>query len=230
VWLTPGEGIEYGLREIAGASTHSAGILEAHRLRALRSEEAFMESWRWQRVLVATAVGGSLLTLAGSAIGAGGKGRAGKGPAAAKIVIKGAESFKPNAYIKIGFRFAPGTVPIHSGGTVTLTNTTADPHTLSLVTRSQLPRTFKQVESCDVCGAIAKSHGLNPEGPPTGPPPIPLVNVGAAGFDAPGDSVIIGPKGEGPGPVTFKVTARPGTILSFVCAIHPWMQGRFLVK
>ena len=44
-----------------------------------------------------------------------------------------------------------------------------------------------------------------------------------------GDSVVIGPKGRG-GPVTFKVTAHPGTVLSFICAFHPWMQGRFLVK
>ena len=79
------------------------------------------------------------------------------------------------------------------------------------------------------CGAIAKSHGVNPEGPPLGPPPNPLVNVGAAGFGTPGDSIVIGPKGHG-GQATFKVTARPGTTLSFICIIHPWMQGRFLVK
>jgi hypothetical protein len=40
---------------------------------------------------------------------------------------------------------------------------------------------------------------------------------------------VIGPKGHG-STVTFKVTARPGTILNFICAVHPWMQGRFLVK
>jgi hypothetical protein len=28
----------------------------------------------------------------------------------------------------------------------------------------------------------------------------------------------------------FKITARPGTTLHFVCAFHSWMQGRFLVK
>lgn len=30
--------------------------------------------------------------------------------------------------------------------------------------------------------------------------------------------------------MTFKVTASPGTTMSFMCATHPWMQGRFLVK
>jgi len=113
---------------------------------------------------------------------------------------------------------------------VTLTNTTEDGHTLSIVKPSQLPHSLKQIENCSVCGEIAKSHGVNPEGPPSqGPPPIPLVNVGLAGFNQPGDSVVIGPKGHG-GPATFKVTAAPGTTLNFICAIHPWMQGRFQVK
>ena len=183
-----------------------------------------MKSWNSRRVLVAAVLGAALLILAGSAFAAGGK-----GPARAKVIIKGSESFKPNAYLKIGFRFAPGTVTIRSGGTVTMANGTADAHTLSIVKQSQLPRTFKQIENCSICGAISKSHGLNPEGPPSGPPPIPLVNVAAAGFNTPGDSIVIGPKGRG-GPVTFQVTARPGTVLSFLCVIHPWMQGHFLVK
>jgi hypothetical protein len=184
-----------------------------------------MKSWNSRRALLLAVLGAALLSAAGSALAAGGK-----GPGKAKVVITGSESIKLNAYLKIGFHFAPGVVPIRSGGTVTLTNVTGDPHTLSLVKRSQLPRTFKQVENCEICGAIAKSHGLSVEGPPKpGPPPILVVNVGAPGFDTPGDSVVIGPKGRG-GPVTFKVTARPGTILSFMCAIHPWMQGRFLVK
>jgi plastocyanin len=184
-----------------------------------------MKSLNSRRTLLTVVFGAALLSVAGSALAAGGK-----GPAKAKVVIKGSESVVPNAYLKIGFHFGPGTVPIRSGGTVTLTNTTTDGHTLSIVKQSQLPRTIKQIQNCSVCGAIAKSHGINFEGPPTeGPPPIRLVNVGLVGFDAPGDSVVIGPKGRG-GPVTFKVTARPGTVLSFMCAFHPWMQGRFLVK
>lgn len=184
-----------------------------------------MESWKLRRALAAAVFGATLLTLAGSAVGAGGK-----RPARAKIVIKGGDSFKPNVYIKNTFHFEAGTVTIRSGGTVTLTNNSGDSHTLSIVKQSQLPRTNNQVENCSICGAIAKSHGVNPEGPPpSGPPPIPLVNLGAPGFDKPGDSIVIGPRGHG-GQVTFKVTAPPGTTLSFMCIIHPWMQGRFLVK
>jgi plastocyanin len=184
-----------------------------------------MWSWSSRRVLAVAVFGSALLIAAGSAVGAGGK-----GPAKAKIVIKGDESFKPNAYTKNTFHFQAGTVSIRSGGTVTMTNTTMDAHSLSIVPQSQLPRTTNQVNNCNVCGAILASHGINLEGPPMhGPPPHPVVNVGAAGFDTPGDSVVIGPKGRG-GPVTFTVTARPGTTLSFLCAFHPWMQGRFLVK
>ncbi len=179
-----------------------------------------------RRALVMAALGAALLVLAGSALGAGG----GKGPAKAKVFIKGGESFKINAFIKDSVHFVGGTVTVRSGGTVTVTNTTEDAHTLSIVKQSQLPRSLKQIENCGVCGEIAKSHGVNPEGPPQqGPPPIPLVNVGPAGFNEPGDSVVIGPKGHG-GPVTFKVTAPAGTTLNFMCAIHPWMQGRIQVK
>jgi hypothetical protein len=95
--------------------------------------------------------------------------------------------------------------------------------------QSQVPRTLKQMENCKACGEIAKSQGMNTEGPPTGPPPIRLVNIGASGFDTPGDSIILPPKGRG-GPVTFRVSARPGTTLNFLWIIHPWMSRRFLVR
>ena len=190
-----------------------------------------MQSSNTRRGLVMMVLCAVLLALAASALGARGKVKGpgnGTGPANAKVVIKGTETFKRNAYLKVSMHFVAGTLTVRSGGTVTLTNTTDEPHTFSIVKPSQLPRTIKQIQECGVCGEIAKSHGLNPEGPP-GPPPIPLVNVGPVGFDEPGDSVIIGPKGHG-APVTFKVTAPAGTTLNFMCAIHPWMQGRILVK
>ena len=184
-----------------------------------------MQSCNPRRLLLTATIAAVPLTLVGTALGAGGK-----APARAKVEIKGAESFKPNVYLQIGFHFTPGSIPIRSGGTVTMTNDTREAHSLSIVKASQVPHTIKQEENCQACIAIAKSHGLNFEGPPTfGPPPIRLVDVGAPGFDTPGDSAVIGPKGRG-GPVTFKVTARPGTILNFICIFHPWMEGRFLVK
>jgi plastocyanin len=91
-----------------------------------------MHSWRSRHVLAVAVSCLALLTVAGSAVGAGGK-----GPAKAKIVIKGAESFKANVYDNNTFHFDPGTVTIRPGGTVTLTNTTTDAHSLSIVTQAQ---------------------------------------------------------------------------------------------
>ena len=60
----------------------------------------------------------------------------------------------------------------------------------------------------------------------------PVIEAGAAGFDtagdkdAAGDSIYLPAKGK----VTFKVTAKKGTTLSFVCAVHPWMLGQIKVK
>jgi T5SS/PEP-CTERM-associated repeat protein len=183
-----------------------------------------MRSSMARRGTVAAIIGVALMAMAASAVGAG------KAPSKGKVTIKGAETFQPNSYLKIGFHFAPGTVTIKSGGTITLTNTTSDAHTLSIVKKSQVPRTVAQLENCEVCGAILKSHGINPEGPPQhGPPPILVANVGAEGFNVPGDSLVIGPKGHH-STVAFKVTAPAGTVLNFICGLHPWMQGRFLVK
>ena len=183
-----------------------------------------MHRWNSRRVALPGALAVVSLVVVGTALAAGGK-----APTHATVAINGVESIKTNAYYQATFHFAPGSTTIKSGGTITLTNNGPDPHTLSLVKASQVPHTLKQMENCAACAAIGKSHGLSEGGPQIGPPPILLVNVGAAGFDAPGDSIVIAPKGRG-GPVKFHVTARPGTVLNFICIIHPWMSGRFLVK
>ncbi len=184
-----------------------------------------------RRALIALVLGAALLALGGSALADGGKsaGKSGKAPSSAKVLITGSESFKTNAYIKDSVHFVAGTVTVSPGATITLSNKTDDEHTFSIVKKAQLPRTLAQIEHCTVCGEIAKAHGVNPEAAPTGPPPIPLVNVGPVGFNEPGDSTVIGPQGHG-STVTFKVTAAAGSTLYFMCAIHPWMQGRIVVK
>jgi hypothetical protein len=53
------------------------------------------------------------------------------------------------------------------------------------------------------------------------------VNVGAAGFDQPGDSVILAAKSKN---TKVQITAKAGTRLYFMCAIHPEMQGEIDVK
>ena len=184
-----------------------------------------MQSLRPRRLLAAAAVGAVSLGVAGSALGA-----AGGAPSKAKLAIRGGESFKPNAFVIDTQRYVPGTTPIRSGGTVTMTNATREPHTLSIVKRGDLPRTVGQVNDCSVCATITQAHGVDPNAPPAGgPPPIPVVDGGAAGFDRPGDSIFVGPKGSG-STVRFKVTAKAGTTLHYLCIIHPWMQGSLKVE
>ena len=150
-------------------------------------------------------------------------------PKHAKLVAKGGASFKPNQFVKDGQRWVPGTVVIASGGTLKLSSktTTGDPHTFSIVKKSDVPRTLNQVFDCSICNTIAQSHGVDPNGPPpSGPPPITTVDVHNDGFNEPGDSQFVPPRGT----VNVHITAKRGTTLHFICIIHPWMQGVVKVK
>lgn len=144
------------------------------------------------------------------------------GPSKAKLVIKGGSSFKINKYSKDSVHWTPGTVSIASGGTLTIVDQSPDPdpHTFSIVKPSQLPKTASEIENCSVCGEIAKAHGVNPAEPP-GPVPVPTVDPGKDGFNEPGDSQAIGPHQT----LQLTITAKPGSKLDFMCAVHPWMQG-----
>jgi hypothetical protein len=152
----------------------------------------------------------------------GGKGGGG-GHSAATLKIKGGSSFKINKFVKDSVHWVPGDVTIASGGTLTIANLSPDPepHTFSIVDQGKRPRTASQLNECAICGEIAKSHGVNPAEPPSGPPPILTVDPGNDGFNAPGDSQFIGPHQT----LHITITAKPGSKLYFMCAIHPWMQG-----
>ncbi|HEX3392795.1 MAG TPA: hypothetical protein VHS55_09545 [Solirubrobacteraceae bacterium] len=145
------------------------------------------------------------------------------GPSKATLVIKGGTTFQINKYTKDSVHWTPGTVTIASGGTLTISDQSPDPdpHTFSIVKPSQLPKTASQIANCSVCAEIAKAHGINPAEPPSGPPPIPTVDPGKDGFNEPGDSQVIGPHQT----LKLTITAKPGTKLDFMCAVHPWMQG-----
>lgn len=142
---------------------------------------------------------------------------ASKTPTKQKLAIVGRSEFKVNKLAFDNQRFSKSTLAISSGGTVTLVNRarTTDPHTISLVKKSQLPKTF----DCEVCGDIFAAHTA-------GGSQAPVVDVGAPGFDQPGDSMFVAPHAK----VKFNVTAPAGTRLHFMCAIHPWMQGRIKVR
>lgn len=147
----------------------------------------------------------------------------GHGHSAAMLRIKGGSSFKINKFVKDSLHWVPGDVTIASGGTLTIANLSPDPepHTFSIVQQSQLPRTMEQIDECGVCGEIAKAHGVNPAEPPSGPPPNLTVDPGNDGFNAPGDSQFIGPHQT----LHITITAKAGSRLYFICAVHPWMQG-----
>jgi plastocyanin len=126
----------------------------------------------------------------------------------------GREIFKVNHSDTSTLHFLPQDVTVRQGDTLTLVHGdgTHDPHTVSIVAAGELP-TGGECAACEKVQKAQFPHG--PQGPPQ-----PVVNVGRPGLDAPGDSVLwIG------GQMRVKVTAAPGTILHYFCAVHPWMQG-----
>lgn len=106
------------------------------------------------------------------------------------------------------------------------------PHTFSLVQKSTLPKTKSAQKSCftpgHICMSIAKWHGFNPK---TEKISINPVEAGPKGWSTlgnnsgkKGDSWFTGESKKGTH-ISQEVTAKAGTTLYFMCAIHPWMQG-----
>jgi len=148
-----------------------------------------------------------------------------------KIDILGGDSFVPNRYVQDRLRFAKDVYVLKSGTQITITSKTpGPPHTLSVVRKSDFPKTARGLHSCfapgSICDKLFGAHGF-PEG--EGPPATPLVNVGAKGFDKAGDSIVIGPEAPN-NKATVKLTAKKGTALFFMCVLHPQMQAKIVVK
>ena len=135
---------------------------------------------------------------------------------------------------KLGF-VGPSTV--HEGEELRIVNDTkpsqVGPHTFSLVTQSSLPKTAKARKSCftpaHICLSIAEWHHFNPKTEKVGKPEV---EVGPEGWSTmgslkkEGDSWFIEKAGA---ETDRKVTAKAGTTLYFMCAVHPWMQGKVKV-
>ncbi len=179
--------------------------------------------------------GGVALTVA--AFGATGAAVAAKSSAPSKVTIRAVQKIKmkPNRYIQDGLRWDKDVYRVKSGGTLKIVNDAASegPHTLSVVKKSQLPRTAAQVQNCKICGKIAQEFGVSNPNDPNAQPQFQYVENGVgtntpANVDRPGDSGLTGPgkKGES---ITLKVTAKKGSTLYFLCAIHPWMQAKIVV-
>ena len=144
------------------------------------------------------------------------------------ITAVGGMKVKANAYVQDAQRWDADSYSVKSGDTVTVRDksTEKQPHTLSLV--KKLPKTPAQLMGCEACGPLMAAHEANME---TGEVGKEVVEAGSAGFDTggdkttAGDSVYLPPEGK----VTFKVTARKGTTLNFICAVHPWMVATIKV-
>jgi plastocyanin len=152
----------------------------------------------------------------------------------------GGEKFIPNRMVADTMHFKLGTIQIRSGGTITFVDKTKNAHTFSVVKKGQVPRTARAVDNCfgkGPCDEIAIAHGaVNPDTGEEQEPTTPLVNVGKAGFNQPGDSVVLAPGGGAAAAkahaskTNVKITAPKGKTLYFICAIHPWMQGKVEVR
>ncbi len=177
--------------------------------------------------------GGLALTVA-AVLGAAGAASA-TAAVGSKVVVKEKYSLKlkPNRYIQDGMRFDRDVYRVKSGGTLQFKMTAPQegPHTFTVVARKDLPKTANQAFNCAICNKLAIAHGADPnsEAPPTF-----LFLENGVGQNTPpqldraGDSAFLAPqKGAS---VSFKVTAKKGTTLRFMCLVHPWMQATLKVR
>jgi plastocyanin len=153
------------------------------------------------------------------------------------ITIKGGAVFKAGKFLKLDLRFTPADVTVKSGATVKVLNKGDDPepHTVSFVKKKFLPKSFDFAAA----GPLMAAHQVDPnneEAPPgvlvvdNNAPAAPgaLLNVDSLGDDKQaGDSQFIAP---GQKSISFKVTAKKGSVLPYYCAVHPWMQGKITVR
>jgi plastocyanin len=160
------------------------------------------------------------------------------------VTIAGGQQFIPDVSFSDTQHFEQRVVAVRTGQSISWHNTTDEPHTISVVAASDLPRTVAQVESCQVCGPFLGQHAPNvgPDGQPA-PPFVFFLdnlapNAGPAKFDSTGDSIIVAPQGaQFPSTtgstisdtVSAVISAPAGTTLNYMCAVHPWMQGSIRV-
>jgi hypothetical protein len=187
--------------------------------------------WMFPRKLIYSAVIG-LVALAASAGGV----SASPSSASAVTTIKAVEvppQFKINRWVQDTLRWNADVYTVQSGGTLHIVNLAADegPHTFTVVERKDLPRTVAQLENCTICNTLAKAHGANPNS--NAPPKYQYLENGVGqntppNVNEPGDSGVTGSGKRGES-INLKVTAPKGTVLYFMCLIHPWMQAKLVV-
>jgi len=170
-------------------------------------------------------------------LAAAGVGTAGAAPKKNEIRILGGTTVKPGRFIKIDLRFGPRNLKVRSGSTVTLRKVSKEPepHTISFIKKSFLPKQFETA----AMGPLLAAHQVDPENEQA-PPGVLIVDNGqpqpagaTLGVDTMGDDKTAGDSAFfAPDQKTFsfKVTAKAGSKLFYFCAVHPWMQGKITVK
>lgn len=140
------------------------------------------------------------------------------------VRIRGENEVKINQRIQSTLSFHDEKARVEQGETLTWVReeTTGEPHTITLADADDLPGTFDEVFECGGPGTACEPAGGHFTDPPT-----PVINAGAEGLDAVGDSLLMGP---GEDMVAATVSAPAGTTLAYLCAIHPWMQGTIEVR
>jgi plastocyanin len=156
--------------------------------------------------------------------------------APSSTTVKETQTLKlvPNRYIQDGLRFNKDVYKVKSGGKVNFvfSVTSEGPHTLTIVNKKDLPKTAKAAFNCKICNKLGQAHGADPNS--DAPPKFQFLENGVGengtvpNLDRPGDSGVFmtNKKGE---KISFKVTAKKGKDLYFMCLIHPWMQGEIEV-
>lgn len=150
---------------------------------------------------------------------------AGAAEAAKTVRTIGGQEFAANQYIRDTLRFAPGPLVVRPNERVTWIDAdkAQEPHTVTVVSRRNLPDTIEEVFECRAC-SLANAHLENPDDPNSDISRM-RVNVGRPGLNTEGDSLVLPPGGR----VSARITANAGSTVRYFCAIHAWMQGSIRV-
>ena len=141
------------------------------------------------------------------------------------VRTQGSENFEKNALVYATLRFAPQVIQVPTGGTLLFVkrdDAPDEPHTLSIVTKGQLPTSIDEVFNCIVCNKILGEHF-----PPNSQPVLKVDRDGDGGLNADGDSIMVLPGVNTK--ISVVITAPAGTTLHYLCAFHPWMQATIQV-
>jgi hypothetical protein len=133
------------------------------------------------------------------------------------IKLFGDNTFERNTLIQSTLRFSPERFFPHSVRWIDR-DQVDEPHTVTVVRPRQLPSSADEVFACGPCNRALDAHFAS------GQPKL-RVNVGEPGLDQPGDSLFL----ELDQSIAAAVSAPAGTTLAYLCAIHPWMQGKLVV-